>query len=142
MPRRILQGTVVSDKMNKTVTVLVERRVMHTKFKKYLKKSAKYAAHDEANICKQGDIVSIEECRPISKNKSWKVIEGRTVGGEALTIAPFNPATHVPVAEEKKVAVKKALKAPAAKKEAKPVAKKETKKEDLAGKSEKTTKKK
>jgi len=121
MPRRILQGTVVSDKMNKTVTVLVERRVMHTKFKKYLKKSAKYAAHDEANVCKEGDFVSIEECRPISKNKSWKVIEGRTAGGDAITVAPFNPATHVPVAQEKKVAAKAAK--PAAKAKAAPKAK-------------------
>jgi small subunit ribosomal protein S17 len=124
MPRRILQGTVVSDKMNKTVTVLVERRVMHPKFKKYVKKSAKYSAHDEANICKAGDVVSIEECRPISKNKSWKVIEGRTTGGKSLVLAPFDPATHVPVAEEKKVVAKKAPKAAALKKEAKPVAEK------------------
>ena len=125
MPRRILQGTVVSDKMNKTVTVLVERRVMHTKFKKYVKKSAKYAAHDEANVCKAGDIVSIEECRPISKNKSWKVIEGRTATGKAIVIAPFSPAARVSAPQEKKAApAKKAAKPAAAKAEAKPAAEK------------------
>lgn len=129
MPRRVLQGTVVSDKMNKTVTVLVERRVMHTKFKKYVKKSAKYAAHDEANVCKIGDVVSIEECRPISKNKSWKVVEGRTASGKTIEIAAFNPATVVKsAAPAKKPAAAKAAKAPAAKKAAaKPAAKKETK---------------
>lgn len=74
MPRRILEGVVVSDKMDKTVTVLVERRFMHPMYKKYVRKSAKYAAHDEENKCKTGDRVSIEECRPISKRKSWRVI--------------------------------------------------------------------
>ncbi len=122
MPRRILQGTVVSDKMDKTITVLVERRVMHTKFKKYVKKSAKYAAHDEANMCKIGDVVSIEECRPISKNKSWKVVEGRTQGGKDIAIAPFAPAEKVKAAP----AAKAVAKAPA-KKAAKPAAKKNTK---------------
>lgn len=124
MPRRILQGTVVSDKMDKTVTVLVERRVMHSKFKKYVRKSAKYAAHDEANVCKEGDVVSIEECRPISKNKSWKVVEGRTAKGQPIEIATFSPAEKVSVAQAKPEAVKKAPKAAAAKKEAKPSAKK------------------
>ncbi len=140
MPRRILQGTVVSDKMNKTITVLVERRVMHTKFKKYVKKSDKYAAHDEANVCKTGDVVSIEECRPISKNKSWKVIEGRTTGGKPISVAPFDPATHVPVAEEKKVPVKKAPKAAAAKKEAKPAAAKASKTPEGSAKATKKVK--
>lgn len=74
MPRRILQGTVVSDKEDKTVTVLVERRVMHPVYKKFIKQSKKYAAHDENNTFKTGDTVQIEECRPISKRKRWTVI--------------------------------------------------------------------
>jgi small subunit ribosomal protein S17 len=75
MPRRVLQGTVVSDKGDKTITVLVERRVMHPIYKKYIRTSKKYAAHDEMNSCKEGDVVSIIECRPISKRKSWTVVE-------------------------------------------------------------------
>lgn len=74
MPRRVLQGRVVSDKMDKTITVLVERRYMHPIYKKYVKKSDKYAAHDEANAFRTGDFVAIEECRPISKRKTWTVI--------------------------------------------------------------------
>ena len=69
-----MQGVVTSDKQEKTVTVLVERRVMHPLYKKYVKKSKKYAAHDEANTCKEGDQVSIQECRPLSKNKRWEVL--------------------------------------------------------------------
>ena len=75
MPKRILQGSVVSDANDKTVTVLVERRFMHPMVKKVVRRSKKYRAHDEDNKYKVGDIVRIEECRPISKNKSWKVIE-------------------------------------------------------------------
>lgn len=74
MPRRVLQGVVVSDKGDKTVTVLVERRVMHPLYKKFIKRSKKYHAHDEANSYKVGDVVRIEETRPISKTKSWKVL--------------------------------------------------------------------
>ena len=74
MPKRILQGVVVSDKQEKTVVVSVERQVMHPVYKKIVKKSKKFAAHDENNQCKVGDRVSIQECRPISKNKSWTVI--------------------------------------------------------------------
>jgi len=74
MPKRVMQGVVVSDKQDKTVTVLVERRVMHPLYKKYVKKSKKYAAHDEANSFKEGDNVSIRECRPLSKNKRWEVL--------------------------------------------------------------------
>ncbi len=76
MPRRVLQGTVVSDKGDKTVTVLVERRVMHPIYKKYIRTSKKYAAHDEGNAHKVGDVVSIIESRPISKRKRWMVVEG------------------------------------------------------------------
>ena len=74
MPKRILQGVVVSDKQDKTVVGSVERQVMHPVYKKIVKKSKKFAAHDENNQCKVGDRVSIQECRPISKNKSWTVI--------------------------------------------------------------------
>lgn len=80
MPRRVLEGVVVSDKMDKTVTVLVERRTMHPVYKKFLKQSAKYAAHDENNSFKTGDRVQIEECRPISKRKSWRVITTPAAG--------------------------------------------------------------
>ncbi len=74
MPRRVLQGQVVSDKMDKTVTVLVERRVMHPLYKKFIRRSKRYHAHDETNAFKEGDLVQIEECRPISKTKSWRVL--------------------------------------------------------------------
>lgn len=75
MPRRVLEGRVVSDKADKTITVLVERRVMHPIYKKYIKRSKKYLAHDETNACGAGDLVVIEETRPLSKRKSWQVIE-------------------------------------------------------------------
>ena len=81
MPKRVLTGRVTSEKMDKTVTVLVDRRVMHPLYKKFIRRSKKYAAHDEANLCKIGDLVRIEECRPISKRKTWLVIERN---GEAL----------------------------------------------------------
>ena len=75
MPRRVLSGRVTSDKMDKTVTVLVDRRVMHPLYKKFIRRSKNYAAHDEVNLCKIGDLVRIEECRPISKRKTWTVVE-------------------------------------------------------------------
>ncbi|MBT7731410.1 MAG: 30S ribosomal protein S17 [Rhodospirillaceae bacterium] len=75
MPKRIMQGVVVSDKMDKTVVVNVERRKQHPLYKKFIRLSKKYVAHDEGNSCKTGDLVQIEECRPISKRKSWVVIE-------------------------------------------------------------------
>ncbi len=74
MPRRVMQGVVVSDKGDKTITVLVERRVMHPIYKKIIKRSKRYRAHDEKNVCTVGDKVRIRECRPISKNKSWEVV--------------------------------------------------------------------
>jgi small subunit ribosomal protein S17 len=74
MPKRILQGTVVSDKNEKTVVVRVERRFTHPVLKKTIRRSKKYHAHDEANAHKVGDVVSIEETRPISKNKRWVVV--------------------------------------------------------------------
>ncbi|GLQ18690.1 30S ribosomal protein S17 [Maritalea porphyrae] len=75
MPKRILQGTVVSDKNDKTVVVRVERRFTHPLLKKVVRRSKKYQAHDEANTAKAGDIVQIQECAPISKNKRWAVIQ-------------------------------------------------------------------
>jgi small subunit ribosomal protein S17 len=75
MPKRILQGTVVSDKGDKTVIVLVERRLKHPLYKKTIRRSKRYAAHDEANKFKVGDEVRIEECRPMSKTKTWAVLE-------------------------------------------------------------------
>ncbi len=74
MPKRVLEGVVVSDKMDKTVVVLVERRVMHPVYKKFIRRSTKLAAHDERNASKVGDVVQIEECRPISRRKRWTVI--------------------------------------------------------------------
>jgi small subunit ribosomal protein S17 len=98
MPRRVLSGRVVSDKMDKTITVLVERRVIHPLYKKFVRRSKKYAAHDEHNICKEGDAVRIEECRPISKRKTWLLIERN---GEAIDrpfgfSAPASPAAPEP----------------------------------------------
>jgi small subunit ribosomal protein S17 len=73
MPKRVLQGVVVSDACDKTVIVRVERRVMHPVYKKYITRSKKYAAHDENNTHKTGETVRIEESRPISKRKRWIV---------------------------------------------------------------------
>ena len=83
MPRRVLQGVVVSDKAEKTVTVLVERRFMHPIYKKFIKRTKKYHAHDEQNASSVGDVVRIRECRPISKSKTWEVIdEGAAAEGQ------------------------------------------------------------
>jgi len=73
--RKILIGTVHSDKMDKTVVVMVERLVKHPRYKKYVKKGAKYKAHDEKNECHTGDVVSIIETRPLSRDKRWRVKE-------------------------------------------------------------------
>lgn len=75
MPKRILQGTVVSDKTDKTVVVLVERKVAHPVYGKIIRRSKKYHAHDEGNVIREGDTVRIEECAPLSKLKTWKVLE-------------------------------------------------------------------
>jgi small subunit ribosomal protein S17 len=72
---RTITGKVVSNKMNKTVAVSVERKVKHPMYGKYVRKTAKYLAHDEDNACNEGDIVTIAECRPLSKNKSWRLVE-------------------------------------------------------------------
>lgn len=76
MPKRILTGTVVSDKTDKTVVVKVERKVKHPLYGKIIRRSKKYHAHDEANTWKEGQTVRIEECAPISKLKSWRVVDG------------------------------------------------------------------
>jgi small subunit ribosomal protein S17 len=73
--QRTKSGVVTSDKMNQTVTVMIERKIKHPLYKKYIKKSTKIHAHDPDNKCQQGDLVKIVECRPISKTKSWKVVE-------------------------------------------------------------------
>ena len=75
MPKRILQGTVVSDKGDKTVVVLIERKITHPVYGKIMRRSKKYHAHDEANAIRAGDEVRIEECAPLSKLKTWKVLE-------------------------------------------------------------------
>ena len=75
MPKRILRGVVVSDKSDKTVTVLVSRKVMHPVYKKYIKRSKKYSAHDENNKFKIGELVTIQENKPISRTKKWIVVK-------------------------------------------------------------------
>jgi small subunit ribosomal protein S17 len=87
MPRRVLQGTVVSDKNTKTVIVSVERRVMHPVYKKFIRRSKRFAAHDEANTSKVGDVVYIRECRPISKSKRWEVV---TSADAAVVVSAAN----------------------------------------------------
>jgi small subunit ribosomal protein S17 len=82
MPKRILEGLVVSDKGDKTIIVKVERTFLHPVLKKTVRRSKKYHAHDEGNVFKLGQTVRIEECAPISKLKTWKVIDG---GGAADT---------------------------------------------------------
>ena len=72
---RTLQGRVISDKMEKTVTVLVERRVKHPLYGKVIRRSTKVHAHDEGNECGIGDVVVVEQCRPLSKNKSWRLVK-------------------------------------------------------------------
>jgi small subunit ribosomal protein S17 len=153
MPRRILEGNVVSDKMDKTVTVLVERRFMHPVYKKYVKRTDKYAAHDDSNAIKVGTRVQIEECRPISKRKTWRVI---TAGGAAVAApapakeekpakakAPAKKAA-APKKEEKKAEAKKpaAKKAPAKKTTAKAEKKAPAKKPAAKTAAKKTTSKK
>ena len=75
MPKRIMQGTVVSNKADKTVIVRVDRRFIHRLYKKVIRRSKRYAAHDETNAYKEGDVVRIRECRPLSKNMRWEVIK-------------------------------------------------------------------
>jgi len=74
MPKRVMQGTVVSAAADKTIVVRVERRMMHPLYKKFIVRSKKFMAHDESNNHKTGDIVRIRECRPLSKRKRWEVV--------------------------------------------------------------------
>jgi small subunit ribosomal protein S17 len=87
MPKRILTGTVVSDKTDKTVVVKVERKVKHPLYGKIIRRSKKYHAHDEANAAKEGQTVRIEECAPISKLKTWRLIADAPVPA-AVVAAP------------------------------------------------------
>ena len=76
MSRRILQGVVVGDKADKTVVVQVDRRIQHPLYKKFIRRSKKYMAHDATNASKVGDRVQIRECRPLSKSKHWEIVVG------------------------------------------------------------------
>ncbi|MCE5360472.1 MAG: 30S ribosomal protein S17 [Acidithiobacillus sp.] len=78
---RSLVGTVVSNRMDKTIVVLVERRIQHPLYKKYIRRSKKFHAHDQENQCQIGDTVRIEECRPLSKTKTWRLV---SIVGHAL----------------------------------------------------------
>src|SRR6476620_27926 len=114
MPKRVLTGTVVSDKGDKTVVVRVERRVKHPLYGKIIKLSKKYHAHDEANAFKSGEQVRIEECAPISKLKTWTVLDRIGVAkAEAVEIA--DPEALNPDAEPAKPAEEQAEKKPAKK---------------------------
>ncbi|HMB56959.1 MAG TPA: 30S ribosomal protein S17 [Arenimonas sp.] len=79
---RTVEGRVVSNKMDKTVTVLVERQVKHALYGKYIRRSTKLHAHDEGNTCNEGDLVRVSECRPLSKTKNWRVVEVITRAGQ------------------------------------------------------------
>jgi small subunit ribosomal protein S17 len=96
MPKRILQGVAVKDARDKTVIVRVERRVMHPVYKKFITRSKKYAAHDEQNLVKAGDVVRIEESRPISKRKRWVALLG-----EGVAPAPAAAGAEPPPARRK-----------------------------------------
>ena len=123
MPKRILEGEVVSNKTDKTITVLVERRFMHPLYKKFVKKSKRYAAHDESNAVKVGERVRIQECAPISKRKTWTVITGDATAEKKAA----------PKKEEKAEAPKAAAPKKAAKVEEAPKAEvKETASNDLS----------
>jgi len=73
--QRTVTGRVVSNRMDKTITLLVERLVRHRLYGKYIKRSTKLHAHDEGNECREGDLVAVEQCRPLSKTKSWRVVK-------------------------------------------------------------------
>ena len=117
MPKRVLSGTVVSDKGDKTVVVRVERRVKHPLYGKIIKLSKKYHAHDEANAFKAGEQVRIEECAPISKLKTWTVLD-RIGAAKAAAVEIVEGASN-PVEEEKKAPAKAKAEKPAAKPAAK-----------------------
>ena len=124
MPKRVLTGTVVSDKADKTVVVRVERRVKHPLYGKIIKLSKKYHAHDEGNAYRQGEQVRIEECAPISKKKTWSVLD-RIGAAKAEAVEIVEGATAP--AEEPKAAKETKKPAKAAKPAAKPAKGKTTK---------------
>jgi small subunit ribosomal protein S17 len=145
MPKRMLTGTVVSDKADKTVVVRVERRVKHPLYGKIIKLSKKYHAHDAANEFHVGEIVRIEECAPVSKLKTWQVVDrigtakiGAVEIDEPELVAPSEPSPPPAEAEKpqpaEEKAEEKADKKPekAEKKPAKKPAKKKAKAEDAA----------
>jgi small subunit ribosomal protein S17 len=111
-----MEGRVVSDKTNKTITVLIERRIMDPLYKKFIRRTKKYTAHDEANAFRTGDVVKIEECAPISKTKRWKVISD--VPADTRDKKPVEQALEARAAM---LAAKPAPVKKAAKVEAKPV---------------------
>src|SRR3990170_5755218 len=122
MPKRVLSGTVVSDKGDKTVVVRVERRVKHPLYGKIIKRSKKYHAHDEANAFRLGEQVRIEECAPVSKLKTWTVID--RIGAARAAEVEIVEGASQPVEDNK---------APAKAKAPKPAAKtKKAKAEDVA----------
>jgi len=119
MPKRVLTGTVVSDKGDKTVVVRVERRVKHPLYGKIIKLSKKYHAHDAANAFRAGEIVRIEECAPISKLKTWTVLD-RIGAAKMSAVEIAEPEMNAPTeSEPSKPAEEKAEKKPAAKKSTK-----------------------
>ena len=121
MPKRVLTGTVVSDKGDKTVVVRVERRVKHPLYGKIIKLSKKYHAHDAANEFRMGEIVRIEECAPISKLKTWTVVD-RIGAAKMGAVEIAEPDMTAPTeSEPSKPAEEKAEKKPAAKKSTKKV---------------------
>jgi small subunit ribosomal protein S17 len=109
MPKRVLTGTVVSDKGDKTVVVRVERRVKHPLYGKIIKLSKKYHAHDEGNAFKTGEQVRIQECAPISKLKTWEVLD-RIGAAKAVAVEISEPEALAPQSEPAKPAEEKAEK--------------------------------
>ena len=94
--QRVIQGTVVSDKMDKTIVVSVERRKKHRLYHKVVSFTARYKAHDEDNACHLGDVVRIEECRPMSKDKRWRLIEIMS-RGDVADVAPATVGREIEV---------------------------------------------
>ena len=111
MPKRVLTGRIVSDKTDKTVVVLVERRVKHPLYGKIIKLSKKYHAHDEGNAFKAGEQVRIQECAPLSKLKTWEVLD-RIGAAKAVTVEIDEPEALNPQSEPSKPAEEKAEKQP------------------------------
>ena len=109
MPKRVLTGTIVSDKGDKTVVVRVERRVKHPLYGKIIKLSKKYHAHDEGNAFKLGEQVRIQECAPVSKQKAWTVID-RIGAAKAVAVEINEPEALSPEAQPSKPAEEKAEK--------------------------------